>query len=108
MDALSALPAAIPAAAPDDAKTRLRGAAREFEAIFLRQILAEARKARPAGEDALFGGQAMDTFNQMQDERIAAIAADSGAIGLAQALEAQIAAVAGLDRDTPAPTGKAG
>jgi len=55
-------------------------------------MLAEARKARPAGEDGLFGGQAMDTFNQMQDERFAAIASERGAFGLARAIEAQLAA----------------
>lgn len=73
-------------------KDKLAAAARQFEAIFVRQMLAEARKARPAGEDGLFGGQAMDTFNQMQDERFAAIASERGAFGLARAIEAQLAA----------------
>ncbi|MBC2665615.1 rod-binding protein [Novosphingobium flavum] len=73
-------------------KTKLSAAAKQFEAIFVRQMLAEARKAKPAGEDSLFSGQAMDTFNQMQDERFAAIASERGAFGLAKAIEAQLSA----------------
>jgi flagellar protein FlgJ len=73
-------------------KDQLAKAAKQFEAIFVRQMLAEARKAKPAGEDALFGGQAMDTFNQMQDERLADIAAERGSFGLAKAIEAQLSA----------------
>jgi len=104
----SATPSATLAQAPPapSPREKLVGAAKQFEAIFVRQILAEARKARPAGEDALFGGQAMDTFNQMQDERLAQIAADRGAFGLAKALEAQLAAAAGLSATAPAAEGK--
>ena len=72
--------------------TQLKEAARQFEAIFVRQMLAQAHAAKPAGEDSLFGGQAMDTFNSMQDERFAKIAADSGAFGLARQIETQLAA----------------
>ena len=59
----------------------LRGVAQQFEAIFVRQMLSAARKADFG--DSMFGGQAMDTFRQMQDERFADIAAQSGAFGLA-------------------------
>ena len=76
--------------APAD-RTRLHQAAKQFEAIFVRQMLGAARAAKLGGED-LFGGQAMDTFNSMQDERMAQIAADSGAFGLAKSIEAQLAA----------------
>jgi|KBSSwiStaDraftv2_1062776.scaffolds.fasta_scaffold202458_2 flagellar protein FlgJ len=72
--------------------TQLKEAAKQFEAIFVRQMLAQAHAAKPAGEDSLFGGQAMDTFNSMQDERYAKIAADSGAFGLAKQIETQLAA----------------
>lgn len=98
MDAVSTTAALALGPQAPGAKDKLAGAARQFEAIFVRQMLAEARKARPAGEDSLFGGQAMDTFNQMQDERFAQIAADRGAFGLARSLEAQLAAAAGLNR----------
>ena len=77
--------------APAD-RTQLRQAAKQFEAIFVRQMLSSARAARLGGENTLFGGQAMDTFNGMQDERFAQIAADSGAFGLAKSIETQLAA----------------
>ena len=76
-------------------RVRLKEAAKQFEAIFVRQMLAAARAAKPAGEDSLFGGQAMDTFNSMQDERFAKLAADSGAFGLARSIETQLAAQLG-------------
>jgi flagellar protein FlgJ len=72
--------------------TQLGQAAKQFEAIFVRQMLSAARSAKLGGENELFGGQAMDTFNSMQDERFAQIAADSGAFGLAKSIETQLAA----------------
>lgn len=70
-------------------RERLSAAAKQFEAIFVRQMLATARKA-DFGE-TLFGGQAFDTFNTMQDEHFADMAAKSGAFGLAAHIEAQLA-----------------
>lgn len=92
MEVSAPLPLAPKAASAQD---QLKAASKKFEAIFVRQVLAEARKAKPAGEDALFGGQAMETFNQMQDERFADLAADRGAFGLARAIEAQLSARVG-------------
>lgn len=80
---------AAPPASPD--RARLGEAAKEFEAIFVRQMLAAARKT-DFGGSGLFGGQGLDTFRQMQDERFAEIAAHSGALGLAAQIEAQLAA----------------
>lgn len=74
------------AASPD----ALRAAAREFEAIFVRQMLSAARKAS-FGEN-LFASQGQDTFRQMQDDRFAEIAAQRGVFGIAAMLEAQLAA----------------
>lgn len=70
-------------------REQLAAAAKQFEAIFLRQMLASARKA-DFGEP-LLGGQAMDTFRTMQDDNFADIAAGSGAFGLAAQIEAQLA-----------------
>ena len=53
--------------------------------------LALACDFRLAGEDAIFGGQAQETFAAMRDERFADIAAQTGAFGLAKQLEAQFA-----------------
>jgi peptidoglycan hydrolase FlgJ len=84
INAISALPAT-----QGSDRERLAEVARGFEAIFLRQMLAAARKA-DFGEP-LLGGQGLDTFRQMQDERFAEIASQSGQFGLAQQLEAQLA-----------------
>ena len=89
-------PASAAAARPfPPERQKLAAAAKQFEAIFVRQMLAAARAAKPAGDDNLFGGQAMDTFNSMQDERFAQIAAERGAFGLASAIERQLAAQVG-------------
>lgn len=74
-------------------RDKLAAAARQFEAIFVRQMLAQARKA-DFGEP-LFGGQALDTFRTLQDEHFADIAGKSGALGLASQIEAQLARFVG-------------
>ncbi|MFM5895273.1 MAG: rod-binding protein [Novosphingobium sp.] len=79
---------ALPATQGSD-RERLAEVAKGFEAFFLRQMLAAARKA-DFGEP-LLGGQGLDTFRQMQDDRFAEIAAQSGAFGLAKQIEAQLA-----------------
>ena len=85
---LSALPATPIEGLGGSDRARLAEVARGFEAIFLRQMLSAARKA-DFGE-SLLGGQGLDTFRQMQDERFAEIASQSGAFGLAQQIEAQL------------------
>ena len=72
-------------------REKLAAAARQFEAIFLRQMLAAARKADFGGEK-LLGGQGLDTFRTMQDEHFADVAAGTGAFGLAAMIEKQLAA----------------
>jgi len=72
-------------------RAQLAAAAKQFEAIFVRQMLAAARKTH-FGDDAsgLGGGQGADTFRSMQDEHFADIAADTGAFGLAKMIEQQL------------------
>ncbi len=84
------------AAPPDERRAGLAKAARGFEAIFVRQMLNAARKADFGSDDALMGGQGMDTFRQMQDERFAEIAAEQGSFGLAKMIEAQLARQVGV------------
>jgi flagellar protein FlgJ len=97
MSALTPLPAQKPATAPAAStpqtadRAQLRKAAQGFEAIFVRQMLSAARAASLGGDDALFGGQAQETFAAMRDERFAEIAAKTGAFGLAKQLETQLA-----------------
>jgi peptidoglycan hydrolase FlgJ len=75
-------------------RERLAQAARQFEAIFVRQVLAEARKSHFGG--GLFDegnpDSAIGTFNRMQDEHVADLAAERGAFGLAKMIEAQLSA----------------
>ncbi|EQB17846.1 hypothetical protein L284_06610 [Novosphingobium lindaniclasticum LE124] len=70
-------------------REKLAATARQFEAIFVRQMLAEARKTHFGGE-RLFSSQALDTFNQMQDEHFADATAQSGVLGLAKIIEEQM------------------
>lgn len=77
-------------AAPATEREQLRDAARQFEAIFLRQLLSTARAADFGGDD-LFGGQGEETFREMRDAHFADLAAGSDMIGLAASIEAQLA-----------------
>lgn len=78
-----------------DDRQKLADAAKRFEAIFARQMLASARKAS-FGDD-MFSSQANDTFKQMMDERFADIMADSGSLGLGKSIEAQLAKHLGME-----------
>ena len=82
--------AAIPASSTSPERGKLASAARQFEAIFVRQMLAAARKA-DFGGDSLFSDPGLETFRQMQDERFADIAAERGTLGIARMIEAQLA-----------------
>lgn len=70
-------------------RERLAGAATAFEAIFVRQMLSAARQA--GFGDSLIGGQGLDTFRAMQDSHFADLASQTGALGLAKQIEAQLA-----------------
>ncbi len=74
--------------APSPERARLAVAARQFEAIFVRQMLAAARKSDLGGN--LLSGEGEKTFRQMQDEHFADLAASKGAFGLAGMIEAQL------------------
>ena len=79
-------------------RERLAYAARQFEAIFLRQVLAAARKSQFGGDLMGEGNpeSAIGTFRAMQDEHVAGLAADRGAFGLARMIEVQLSAQLGL------------
>ncbi len=70
-------------------RAQLAQAAKQFEAIFLRQMLAAARKADFGG--GAIGGQGLETFRTMQDEHFADLAASSGAFGFGTLIERQLA-----------------
>lgn len=90
MSPLSAIETPLGLTAPKTSeREQLSSASKQFEAIFLRQMLAAARKTE-FGSD-MFGGEGLDTFRQMQDEQFADIAAQTGSLGLASMIEAQLA-----------------
>lgn len=85
-----ALPATNFSLAPTQADAKqLNTAAKQFEAIFVRQMLAASRKA--SFGDALFGSSAGENFREMLDARFADVASERGALGLAKQIEAQLA-----------------
>ena len=83
--------AIVSASAPGGTeRERLAEAAKQFEAIFVRQMLSAARKS-DFGGDELFGGKADEAFREMRDARFAEVAANTGSLGLAAQIEAQLA-----------------
>lgn len=73
----------------DPARAQLREAAQQFEALLLRQMLSSARNTDFGGSEVF--GQSDDTFREMRDARFAEIAATSGQLGFAAAIERQLA-----------------
>ncbi len=71
-------------------REKLSQAAKQFEAIFVRQMLASAR-ATDFGGKGVFG-EMDQTFVQMRDDRFAEIASQTGALGLAKQIETHLAA----------------
>lgn len=84
----ASVPVGVPAGGSE--RERLTEAAQQFEAIFVRQMLAAARSTDFGGDD-LFGGQGEETFREMRDSEFARLASESGALGLAARIEAQLA-----------------
>ena len=88
---------------PQQAAIAQRGdtpaAAKQLEAFFLRQLLAEARTA---GGGMLDGGFAGDTFKQMLDEAIADKMAAAGGLGMADMFEKQLGRTVRRRRPRPA------
>ena len=93
---------ALSAAQPNQ-REQLSAAAKQFEAIFVRQMLSAARKTDFGGEDSLFSSEAMGTFRQMQDDRFAEIASQTGSLGMAKMIEAQLTRM--LPAETPKTEG---
>ena len=79
---------AMPPSAPASERAQLAEAARNFEAIFLRQMLSAARDSSIRSD--LFGSNGSDTFRQMRDDAFADIASERGVLGLADLIEAQM------------------
>ncbi|HEX3765039.1 MAG TPA: peptidoglycan DD-metalloendopeptidase family protein [Kofleriaceae bacterium] len=89
---------------PEDVRAhQVQTAAKQLEAFFLRQLLAEARRASGGAID---GGFAGDTFKQMLDEAVADKASAAGGVGMAAMFAKQLGAAAGaghVAHPPPAP-----
>jgi len=72
-------------------REKLSATAKQFESIFVKQMMSEARKTNLAGEDSIFSSEGMGTFRQMQDEQFADLTAQTGTLGLAKIIEQQMA-----------------
>lgn len=70
---------------------QLKAAAKQFEAVFTRQMLKSMRDAKLSDDD-LFGSDATDQFREMQDSNFADQMAGKGAIGIADLLVKQFEA----------------
>ena len=77
---------ATPAAAAPAPSTAIKETAEQFEAIFLRQMIA-AMRSPSLGED-LFGSDSSNQFRDMSDARLADSMA--GQFGIAKLIEKQI------------------
>lgn len=88
---------------------QLKAAAKQFEAVFTRQMMKSMRDAKLSDDD-LFGSDATDQFREMQDSNLADQLAGKGAIGIADLLvkqfEARVAKPAAAS--APAAAAKSG
>lgn len=75
---------------------KLKAVAKQFEAVFLRQMIGSMRQAKLS--DDIMGSDATDQFREMQDSHVADDLAGKGALGIADMLVKQFAA-----RVAPAP-----
>jgi flagellar protein FlgJ len=82
---------------------QLRRAAREFEALFLHQMLAQMRKASVAGATAL-GGGGQGLYRDMMDDELARAMARGGGIGLADMLVRHLTQPGGRKNLSSSPT----
>ena len=90
---MSPLSAPFPVAQPvSGERAKLTAAAKQFEAIFIRQMLSAAQTDFGGG---LFDSEALRTFRQMQDEKFADIASQTGVFGIAKQIEVQLASQLG-------------
>lgn len=76
--------------AASPSRKELHQAAQAFEAIMIRRMLASARAANFA-KDTYLSGDGLSQFETLRDENYAELASKSGAFGIAQMIERQLA-----------------
>jgi peptidoglycan hydrolase FlgJ len=87
----AATPKLANAAGPDPAElAKLKEAAKQFEAVFLRQLIGSMRSA--SLDEGLFDSSSSEQFRDMGDARTADAMADKGVLGVADLLVRQFGA----------------
>lgn len=94
-----------PASGAQDPMVRLRKQAEELEGVFLNTLMKEMFNSIDAEGD-FGGGFAEETWRGMQAEQFAAAMAESGGIGLADSLMADLIALQEAAQTTPLTTNK--
>lgn len=80
---------------------KLKAVAKQFEAVFMRQMIGSMRQAKLS--DDIAGSDATDQFSEMQDSHIADDLAGKGVLGISDMLVKQFAArVSHVKPGTPA------
>lgn len=69
---------------------KLKAVAKQFEAVFMRQMIGSMRKAKLS--DDVMGSDATDQFTEMQDSHVADDLAGKGVLGIADMLVKQFSA----------------
>ncbi|HKT76345.1 MAG TPA: rod-binding protein [Sphingobium sp.] len=82
-------------------KAQLEKVARQFEAIFLRQMIGTMRQS--GGGEGIFDSSATEQFRDMSDARTADSMAEKGALGIAEMLLRQYESRTPAASAAPAP-----
>ena len=94
MDALATISPKMAASLTqiDNRPTDLRSVAEQFEAMFIQQLLKQARSAKLA--DDILGSEASDTYTEMLDQERAKQLSSQMNLGIAEALIKQFDGIA--------------
>ncbi len=76
--------------AKTDSQKALRGAAQQFESLFINEMLKSMRQATSSVGDSITGGNEMDMYQGMYDQQIATQLSKSKGFGLADLLVQQL------------------
>ena len=73
-----------------DGKDALRDVAREFEALFVKQMLSSMRATLDKENDMLYGGMSQDIFEDMLYTEYSKVIAKTGSLGISDLIYEQL------------------
>lgn len=82
-----------------DPQTKLEEVAREFEALFVEQMLSSMRETLQPENDLFYGGLGQDVFQDMLYEEYARTIAKTSSLGIAEMITKQYEQYAADDRN---------